>query len=163
MAVGSRVPDAAGGWAGAGGSADYTILHPNRSRRQVPFCSRHLMAIWDAIEGAWVTLSRSLTGGEVRGKTSRCFLIPGGAAGSWHMLCTRSMLGARQITGLENATEKATLLKKAETVRQCGSVTHLDQASQLTGGTDTIQAQVCPRVHTLSMIHNTHKAVESRW
>lgn len=76
----------------------------------MPFCSLHLMAIWDAIEGAWVTLSRSLTGGEVRGKTSRCSLIPRGAAGSWHMLCTRSMLGTQQITGLKNVTEKATLL-----------------------------------------------------
>lgn len=76
----------------------------------MPFCSLHLMAIWDAIEGAWVTLSRSPTGGEVRGKTFRCSLIPRGAAGSWHMLCTRSMLGAQQITGFKNATEKATLL-----------------------------------------------------
>lgn len=72
----------------------------------MPFCSLHLMAIWGAIEGAWVTLSRSLTGSEVRRKTSRCSLIPRGAAGSWHM----SMLGTQQITGLKNDTEKATLL-----------------------------------------------------
>lgn len=97
MAVGGRVPDAAGGWAGTGG--------PNRSRRQVLCCSLYLMAIWDPIRGAWVTLSRSLTGGKVRRKPSRCYLIPTEAAGSWHMLCTGSVLGARQTTGLNTATE----------------------------------------------------------
>lgn len=112
MAVGGRVPDAAGGWAGAGGSADCTILHPNRSRRQVPFCSLYLMAIWDGIEGVWVTLSRSPWWRGERKDLQMFFDTKRGLVSTWDRLCTRSMLGAQaqQITGFKNATEKATLL-----------------------------------------------------